>query len=125
MADNNKIDIRLAKKSLGITLRWLSEIRRPPEAYRLSDKYGIILYWHHGDYTEKFPAFVPWETFVTCWLEQAEPNKQFLDDFERYYEDGDVSNGKGFRMFNEGWGHVDNDPYAYVAIKPVWMWYGK
>ena len=39
--------------------------------------------------------------------------------------DHDGSNGKGFRIFNEDWGHVDNNEEAFLAVSPVWAMYGK
>ncbi len=40
--------------------------------------------------------------------------------------DHDGDNGKGWRVYCEGWGHVE--PYGYqalVAIEPRWAMYGK
>lgn len=44
--------------------------------------------------------------------------------------DHDGSNGRGFRVFNEGWGHVKlmsgaTEHYAIVAVEPAWAVYGK
>ena len=37
--------------------------------------------------------------------------------------DGD--NGRGFRLYNEGWGHVDGNWQAFMAVSPAWAMYGK
>jgi hypothetical protein len=39
--------------------------------------------------------------------------------------DHDGSNGRGWRVYNHTWGHVDSESYAIVAIEPIWAMYGK
>ena len=39
--------------------------------------------------------------------------------------DHDGDNGKGWRLYCEGCGYVDNDHYAFAAVQPVWAMYGK
>lgn len=39
--------------------------------------------------------------------------------------DHDGDNGKGLRVFNEAWSHVDGRWQAFVAFEPVWLEYGK
>lgn len=39
--------------------------------------------------------------------------------------DHDGDNGRGWRVYNESWGHVGHDRYAFVAIEPAWAMYGK
>ena len=39
--------------------------------------------------------------------------------------DHDGDNGKGWRVYNEDWGHVDHDFAVFAAVKPVWAMYGK
>lgn len=54
--------------------------------------------------------------FAGRWLAEAEY------DFE---PDHDGHNTKGWRIYNEGWGHVDRDWQAVVAVTPVWAMHGK
>jgi hypothetical protein len=49
-----------------------------------------------------------------------QPKEKYTD-----YLDHDGSNGKGFLIYNEGWGHVAGSHYAFLGVKPVWAWYGK
>ncbi len=43
----------------------------------------------------------------------------------------DGSNGKGFRIYTEGWGRINgtsshtSEDYSFGAIKPVYLWFGK
>lgn len=39
--------------------------------------------------------------------------------------DHDGSNGKGWRLFTEAWGHVAGHHYAIVGVQPAWAMYGK
>ena len=39
--------------------------------------------------------------------------------------DHDGDNGKGYRIFNEAWGHVCGMYEAFVGIEPAWLMYGK
>ena len=54
--------------------------------------------------------------FVWEWLQNAD----YPDE-----PDHDGSNSRGFRIYNEAWGHVDSDSYAFIAIEPAWAWHGK
>jgi hypothetical protein len=39
--------------------------------------------------------------------------------------DHDGDNGKGWRVYNEGWGHVDGEWAGIIAVAPEWAMYGK
>lgn len=46
-----------------------------------------------------------------------------LDNKNKPSIDGSV--GKAFRIYNETWGHVDNDPYAFIGVEIKPALYGK
>lgn len=54
--------------------------------------------------------------FARRWLAEAEYGKQ---------PDHDGDNKKGWRLYNEAWGHVDSDHGAIIAVAPSWAAYGK
>lgn len=54
--------------------------------------------------------------FAKGWLKNAEYGEE---------PDHDGSNGKGWRIFNNNWGHVMQLHYGIVGIRPNWAWYGK
>lgn len=54
--------------------------------------------------------------FATRWLAEQDYGRQ---------PDHDGDNGRGWRVYNEAWGHVDGDWGAFVAISPAWAMYGK
>jgi len=39
--------------------------------------------------------------------------------------DHDGSNSKGWRVYNEDWGHVDGCGYSFCAVQPDWAMHGK
>lgn len=39
--------------------------------------------------------------------------------------DHDGSDGKGFHVYCEDWGHVGGDHFAFMAVRPIWAWCGK
>lgn len=54
--------------------------------------------------------------FGLGWLDEVEYDDQ---------PDHDGSNGKGWRLFTNYWGHVANYHSAIVGIQPIWAMYGK
>ena len=85
-------------------------------------KKGLILLWSHEGEAQKLPVPLDWKKaadLAWAWLE----NKK--DDEYQEYLDHDGSNGKGFRVYNEDWGHVGGYHYGVLGVIPVWAWYGK
>lgn len=81
--------------------------------------YGLILLWTDRDNATKFPRAKNAKRLVDFaweWLQKQDYGRE---------PDHDGSNGKGWRLFNEAWGHVKNDWAAFVAIQPAWAMYGK
>ncbi|MGD9726285.1 MAG: hypothetical protein AB7L09_01415 [Nitrospira sp.] len=81
--------------------------------------YGLILYWSVSGNADPLPSPMTGEELVDFawnWLLTASYGDQ---------PDHDGSNGRGWRIFNEAWGHVKHDWAAFCAIQPVWSMYGK
>ena len=83
----------------------------------------LILYWHAESVAKTgvvpFPSPVDSDIvadFVWAWLRAQDYGPE---------PDHDGSNEKGFRMWTEAWGRVDDETYSYIAIRPLWTWYGK
>lgn len=103
--------------------------------YLVHPEHGFILLWNEESISTKFnhienikitsvklPYAMSWQQaseFVWGWL-QNEPTSNY-----REYCDHDGSNGKGFKVYNEAWGHVAGLHYAFLAVLPTWAWYGK
>jgi hypothetical protein len=88
--------------------------------YRIDPEKGLILFWAEG---AKDAVLLPYPMdctaateFVWNWLKTAGYGEQ---------PDHDGDNARGFRVYNESWGHVGNEWQAFVAIRPEWQMYGK
>lgn len=98
--------------------------------YEHADK-GFLLLWHEDSFSTAAPYKVEASKlpYPMGWKEAADlawgwllnqPKEKYEDDL-----DHDGSNGKGFLVYNEDWGHVAKSHYAFLGVKPVWAWYGK
>lgn len=84
-----------------------------------SSRKRLVLFWHESGGGTPLPAPMDAEAaipFIKAWLAEADYGKQ---------PDHDGDNGKGWRIYNEAWGHVARNHYAFVAIEPEWIMYGK
>lgn len=125
--DNFRIDVTWEGEK---TFRTILEmvIRQKPgskvEYYTLDPEYGMVLFWTEPTQSLKHNAQkLPYKMdpiaaidFVWNWLKTADYEQQ---------PDHDGDNGKGWRIFNEAWGHVKSEWAAICAIQPVWAMYGK
>lgn len=116
-------------KTLGMVLFWTydpkgeNRIRDTELIERKMSRIGAAIPVDAGnEYVNVLPLPYPMDCqatteFVWNWLQQgADYGKQ---------PDHDGDNGKGYRIFNEAWGHVGNDWRAIIAVQPAWAMYGK
>lgn len=94
------------------------------EVWRVDGKRLIIGWYNENTYHRDSP----WNAFmspmkseelvpmVISWLKSQDYGRE---------PDTDGSNRKGFHVYNEAWGHIGGDPYAFIAIEPEWITYGK
>lgn len=123
--DNRIISVRSEGRKafeLAFQLFWDNCPGKKVSHFRHDATFGMILYWHETSGTQKLPYDM--DLTAACdmawgWL-TSQPKDAYGDAL-----DHDGSNGKGFHMFNEAWGHVDGSSYAVLAVKPIWAWYGK
>lgn len=90
-------------------------------AEKLSERpTALILHWSdYANTATKLPFTMNVEQttdFVWTWLNYAHYGEE---------PDHDGSNEKGFRVFTESWGHVNDDHSTMCAIAPAWAMYGK
>lgn len=79
----------------------------------------LILYWTDSPNATKLPFAMNHEetiTFVKGWMRTVP-----------YPEEPDIDGSvkRGWRVYNEEWGHVNNEYEAYIAIEPTWALFGK
>lgn len=110
------------KKATGYKIQRAETIRSgyKPEPEK-GDVDRLIFYWAAD--TEPTAQIFPFKmnsegalAFVKSWLAEVEYGPE---------PDHDGDNKKGYRVYNEAWGHVDNSWAAFVAIEPEWSMYGK
>lgn len=93
-------------------------------AYCFHPEKGLVLLWTNrlslaGSEVRQLPYPMKADAvrdFVWHWLQETDYGQE---------PDHDGSNGRGWRIYNEAWGHVAEDSAAFVAIQPVWAMYGK
>jgi len=84
---------------------------------------GLVFLWSEDKSVNsiKLPVDLNWEGAANLawqWL-QNQPNEKYQEDLDHA-----GSNSKGFRVYNEAWGHIKSH-YAVVGIVPIWAWHGK
>jgi len=87
----------------------------------------LVLFWSNDESFKPKPSPLPFKmkgealmSFVWSWLEDT-----FENDALGNEPDHDGSNSKGWRIFNETWGHVAGSHYGVVGVQPVWAMHGK
>jgi hypothetical protein len=108
--------------------------------YFRKDK-GFILTWHydekkHNKFTDRLgklkePTTDELIELIWEWLKSDEAKTvTFTGAWERNV-DHDGNNALGWKVYTEDWGHIgeengySSDCYAFAAIKPSYLWYGK
>jgi hypothetical protein len=92
--------------------------------WKVNHDYGIILCTYS---TSGFTPFLtPMSSDTTTstiwdWLCDQDVDDFKLDEWEEDC-DHDGTNDKGWRVYTDTWGDVDE---GFIAIKPVYLWYGK
>lgn len=118
MADNFSFDLTGVPLDLCLSVGLTHH--RKVVGWRVDEeKNRLVLYWTPGASSHPLPAPLDGETlkgFVTAWLEGAKYGPK---------PDVDGSVGRGWRVYNERWGHIGNEWQAFIAIEPTWLGYSK
>lgn len=82
----------------------------------------LIFLWSNYESAEGYVPF-PFEMdadgcadFASRWLGSVDYGRE---------PDHDGDNGKGWRVYNEAWGHVEDLRATIIAVSPAWAMYGK
>ena len=130
-SDHHRFDMQGTWPKLGLMLSFAyqefyghaKQARYYMEEYRDGKPPRLILFWNEDPNMTMYPIFKmdagASQTFVRAWLESLEP--EAAGDEPRT----DGSTEVGVRVYNEKWGHVAQSFYAFVAIEPVWLVFGK
>lgn len=118
--DNFHIDIVCeGDNALKLAVKIAFTQHRKAVAFRICEKNGLVIYWMPGKGSQPLPYAYDADDvalMATKWLQEQSYGSE---------PDHDGDNGRGWRVYNEEWGHVDDDYAAFLAIKPAWAMYGK
>lgn len=93
---------------------------REAKGFATDDEKGIVFFWADHEKMTPFPTPLGMDRcaeIASDWLEKATYGKQ---------PDHDGDNEKGWLCYRDGWGHIDTFGWqAFIAVKPLWMMYGK
>ena len=87
---------------------------------------GLILY-KYGSKGTPFPMPLKAEELfpiAKAWLNDAEAKTIECVGWDADLQH-DGSNRWGWRIYCDDWGHIGEEHYAFLAIKPAYMWLGK
>ena len=131
--DNKKVLIQCAGRTafdLAMRVAFTTEYDKENEEPRKKASHyfehpekGLVFLWSEDKSvnSSKLPVALDWKGSAELawqWLDE-QPTSKYQD-----YCDHDGSNSKGFKVYNEAWGHVISH-YAIIAIVPIWAWHGK
>lgn len=123
--NGNGSDLLLKTLKLALETSGFKQI----DSYRIDPIKGFVLQWHCEkeksiELKEKTPEEVL--PLIEEYLETDEADLTEKKRWESAFDDdGYVIDDPGWVVYCEDWGHIGADHYAIVAIKKVYMWYGK
>lgn len=120
--DNFRIDVTAQGDEALDKVFALAFGSRHAEGYLVTGK-GLIFLWSLSE-NRNGAVHLPFKMDAR---RAADFARGWLEDAANYgtQPDHDGSNGKGWRVYNEEWGHVDGLWGAIVAVEPIWAMYGK
>lgn len=126
--DNFKIDVTsegAENFKLAMRLAFLGKSRHSGYSathYADLGEKGLAFYWTDCPGALKLPCKLDAEgaaDLALRWMAECPDEKR------QGWCDHDGSNGHGFRVYNDDWGHVAGAWQGICAVQPVWAWYGK
>lgn len=98
------------------------------KAWRFIPNKGLVFLWIDSQSkSNKFPVPLDSDEVASMafkWLKSDDAKTvPCLDEDSDYDHDG--SNSEGWRAYLENWGHVGDEHYAILCIKPAFLWHGK
>ena len=106
-----------------------------PTSWSIHHTKGFVLHWAPLDNTFSNSNYTPFPSHLSSksigniiweWMHEETQIKIHLDSEWDVDTDHDGDNGDGWRIYCEDWGNIDEcGDYAFIAILPVYIWYGK
>lgn len=99
--------------------------------YRLDDKKGIVLYWadsacvgYQKFMSDSKPDAIVDQVYQAVSTIQVEIENDVHWDRE-ILDDGDIDSSRGWRLYTEQWGQIDDEWQACLAVTPSYLWTSK
>ncbi len=120
MIDNFHIDVTaLEREDFSLAVRLAFSQNKSTVGWRVLPTHGLVLFWVKTEGINLFPASLDAEGAADMawrWLKEADYGPE---------PDHDGSNSRGWRIYNEDWGHVADSYQAICAVQPEWVMHGK
>lgn len=120
--DNFHIDIT-SDGPLGPPMKIAFGFYKKAEGYVITPEKGLVFFNYLDGAPKSLAIKLPFKLdaegaadFARRWLEEQNYGPE---------PDHDGDNGKGWRLYNEEWGHVGGWTGSIVAVQPRWAMYGK
>jgi hypothetical protein len=131
-SDHHRFDLQGTQDKLGLMLsyayqEWYGRATQARfytvDETRENEPPRLILFWHEDPSLKQHPIFAmdagASQGFVQAWLKSLDRKVVGREP------DTDGSTKIGVRVYNERYGFVMKSAYAFVAIEPVWLVFGK
>ena len=137
MFDNTHFQVRGGpKEDLLSAIQLCMNIRgyKGAVSYKIDPRYGFIVYWSDAEKDSiPFPVQLGAEelcALIWKWLQNLnwdniKTQYDVIPMNTKYAENSDIWNHRGWTIYTESWGHVNNSFYAYFAVAPAYLWLGK
>lgn len=121
MADNFYINVvSIGRESLGMALDIaLRSGFRSVVGYKINPTKGLVFYWSDAHDCIKLPFTLDLAgvtDFADRWLAEQDYGQE---------PDHDGHNKRGWQVYNEAWNRVGDEYSAFIAVRPMWIEYGK
>lgn len=121
MADNFYINvISIGRESLGLAFEMAFKSgRNSVVGYKVIPNKGLVYYWSDAHGCTKLPFTLDLTgatDFAERWLAEQDYGRE---------PDHDGDNKRGWQVYNEAWNRVGDEYSAFVAVRPMWIEYGK
>lgn len=96
--------------------------------WEITKTHGLILYWFKEKGINLFPTGLDAKSVLAVVVGYLDSDESENIDYDNSWDsdyDHDGHNGKGWRVYCEDWGHVNESDGAFCAIRLAYMWYGK
>lgn len=121
VADNTRFDMTAVLMKPALQIAFACSPSGKATHYKVYDN-KLVFAWNENAGKDFIPFLIPLtaETAVDIVKEWLNNDAVYVSE-----PDHDGSNSRSYRIWNEAWGLIDHNHYAFVAIEPCWAMHGK